>query len=1025
MSTVLRPDEAGREPAPDARARPPPRAGARDVSPRRAAGRLRVSRLRRAPHRDGARRIPARGAAEDDRGADRGEPAAARRARPRLLARARRRGRAARRACARRIPARSSSSSPGRTRPRWSPERTGRGEERRPARPHAPFRAVPRALGRASSSARLVADPDRAGLALPREGAAPAGAADRDPPASAARSSTARAASSRSRSRRLPSTRSPTTCGTPRARRRRARAAARDAGRARSSRSSRARRASSGSRRQIDPDAADRCSALKLAGIHFVPEPQRFYPKGRLAGAVLGFVGTDDAGLAGLEHLYDRTDPRQARRDRRADGRAAQPLRRGGDGQQPARPGGRVARALARLRRAVRRRARARRGDGASTARKSGSIVVMDPVNGEILAMASAPDFDPNEFAKFPAGRPAQPRHRRRLRAGLDVQDRDGRAGASTPGSSRLDEIIDTGDGTIRVANTTIQEADHHRYGALTLAGVFEHSSNIGIIRVGLRLGRAAALRRRGERSESGKPTGVDLPGENSGIFRPLSRWSASRRLDLDGPGGLAQRAAARADHGGRRQRRAPRAAAPGHARSSSPAGACGRAGAAEPRAGPLGRDGAGDLETSSSASSSTEPAEGRDPGIRRRRQDRHRAEGGRRRIPGRAPRSELRRLRSRRQSALRRGRRPRRAAGQVLRGRRRGAALRARRVAGARDPAGRAAGAAGAGDVLAGPARRGRLRLSGGLVPVSRGSARDRPAAPVRDARRRRRDRRRALPASRSARRRSRSSREPACSRDSRAPASSSRRIRRPARPLRPGAVHTLFLADSADPPASGGRPPRGGTAPPPSRLREAHGSRRRPSGCRRRAARRETWRSRASERLPAGPRRATSSWRSGARSPTASRTSPEALARGAVAVVSDRAPRRRGVAVPWIRVDAPRRALALLAAGSTAIPPRSSSSRPSPGPTARRPRRRCSRRSSRAATERPGFSATTVYRTPERAESTAGRTTPEAPLIQELLAELVADGVPRRRDRGVLARARARPRRRAAASTWPSSRT
>ena len=69
-------------------------------------------------------------------------------------------------------------------------------------------------------------------------------------------------------------------------------------------------------------------------------------------------------------------------------------------------------------------------------------------------------------------------------------------------------------------------------------------------------------------------------------------------------------------------------------------------------------------------------------------------------------------------------------------------------------------------------------------------------------------------------------------------------------------------------------------------------------------------------------------------------------------------------------------------------------------------------------------GFLGTIGYRTPRR-EIPAGRTTPEAPLIQELLAELVADGVPGGGDRGLLARARPRPRRRAAASTSPSSRT
>ena len=60
-------------------------------------------------------------------------------------------------------------------------------------------------------------------------------------------------------------------------------------------------------RRQIDTGSAEKVRRLKLAGIHLVAEPKRFYPKGHLAASVLGFVGTDDTGLAGLEHLYDRT----------------------------------------------------------------------------------------------------------------------------------------------------------------------------------------------------------------------------------------------------------------------------------------------------------------------------------------------------------------------------------------------------------------------------------------------------------------------------------------------------------------------------------------------------------------------------------------------------------------------------------------------------------------------------------------------------------------------------------------------
>jgi len=283
-------------------------------------------------------------------------------------------------------------------------------------------------------------------------------------------------------------------------------------------------------RRQIDTAAGEGVRSLKLAGIHLVAEPKRFYPKGHLASAVLGFVGTDDSGLAGLEHLYDKTirgKPGEivaltdARRSRYGEAETAS--------SRPAEEGASLILSLdSGVQFAAERELAAAMVEHRA---KSGSIVILDPWNGEILAMASAPDFDPNEFGRYPG----------------DVRRNHAVADCYEPGSTfkivtgalaldeglvSLDEIIDTGDGTIRVANTLIQEADHHRYGALTLGGVFEHSSNVGIIRVGLRLG--ARRLYDGARSFGvGLPTGVDLPGENAGILRPLPRWSALSNAEI------------------------------------------------------------------------------------------------------------------------------------------------------------------------------------------------------------------------------------------------------------------------------------------------------------------------------------------------------------------------------------------------------------------------------------------------------------------------------------------------------------
>ncbi len=283
-------------------------------------------------------------------------------------------------------------------------------------------------------------------------------------------------------------------------------------------------------RRQIEPEIAERIRARKLAGVHLVTEPRRFYPKRRLASAVLGFVGTDDRGLAGLEHLYDdamRGKPGEivaltdARRSRYGESETA--------ASRPAREGASLVLSLdSGVQFAAERELAAALKEHRA---QSGSVVVMDPRNGEILAMASSPDFDPNDFGKFPV-------ESRRNRVIADAYEPGstfkivtGSLGLEA-GLVGLDELIETGDGTIRVANTTIREADHHRYGSLTLAGIFEHSSNIGIIRVGLRLG-ARRLFEGASAFGVGRATGVDLPGENSGIFRPLTRWSGLSNAEV------------------------------------------------------------------------------------------------------------------------------------------------------------------------------------------------------------------------------------------------------------------------------------------------------------------------------------------------------------------------------------------------------------------------------------------------------------------------------------------------------------
>jgi cell division protein FtsI/penicillin-binding protein 2 len=275
--------------------------------------------------------------------------------------------------------------------------------------------------------------------------------------------------------------------------------------------------------RKLEPAAADRVKAARVAGIHMITESKRFYPKGALAASVLGYVGTDDDGLAGLEFYYDRAmRGRPGEIVALTDARRSTYASEAGGGKAPE-EGESLAVSLDSGIQFIAERELARTVEAENA--KSGSVVLLDPTNGEILAMASYPFFDPNHYGSAPA----------------DVRRNHAIADAYEPGSTfkivtgsialehhlvRLDEIIETGHGAITIGRTTIREDRGHDYGALTLAGVFEHSSNVGIIRVGLRVG-PERLFEGASALGIGKPTGVDLPGEGAGIFRPLSRWSS------------------------------------------------------------------------------------------------------------------------------------------------------------------------------------------------------------------------------------------------------------------------------------------------------------------------------------------------------------------------------------------------------------------------------------------------------------------------------------------------------------------
>lgn len=281
--------------------------------------------------------------------------------------------------------------------------------------------------------------------------------------------------------------------------------------------------------RGLSAEAARRVRATRLPGVRLVAEPARRYPQGTLAASVLGFVGDDNQGLAGLEHRYDdEVRGRPARLTLLRD--AAQRSYGAADAESE------KARALVdagvegvslglTLDAAIQHVAeRELRAAVAAWRARAGSAVVMEPKTGAILALASFPTFDPNRFKETS-------RDLHRCRPVTDTYEPGSTfkvvaaAAALEEGTVSPDELINCGGGEWKIAGRTIHEHGRNRYGVLSLGDVLAHSSNIGIARVAWDLGKGPYYRYV-RAFGFGQKTGVDLGGESVGLLADVSSWT-------------------------------------------------------------------------------------------------------------------------------------------------------------------------------------------------------------------------------------------------------------------------------------------------------------------------------------------------------------------------------------------------------------------------------------------------------------------------------------------------------------------
>ena len=272
--------------------------------------------------------------------------------------------------------------------------------------------------------------------------------------------------------------------------------------------------------RQINPSVGEYIKKLKLPGVYLREESRRYYPAGQVTAHLIGFTNIDGVGIEGIEKSFDKwltgqPGVRTVRKDRQGrviedissvDSQAAHNLTLSIDERLQALVYRELSNAVA------------------FNKAESGSAVLVDVNTGEVLAMANSPAYNPNNLG-------TTTKDAMRNRAITDIFE---------PGSTVKPMVVMTAlqRGVIRensVINTVPYRINGHeikdvaRYNELTLTGVLQKSSNVGVSRLALAMP-SSALVETYSRFGLGKPTNLGLVGESSGIYPKKQRWSDIER---------------------------------------------------------------------------------------------------------------------------------------------------------------------------------------------------------------------------------------------------------------------------------------------------------------------------------------------------------------------------------------------------------------------------------------------------------------------------------------------------------------
>ncbi|MBN1870728.1 MAG: penicillin-binding protein [Candidatus Omnitrophica bacterium] len=272
-------------------------------------------------------------------------------------------------------------------------------------------------------------------------------------------------------------------------------------------------------KRKLPAEVTDQIKKLKIKGIDFRRESKRYYPNGSLASHIIGFAGTDNAGLEGLELSYDKyLRGKEGQMQVLRDARQIQLQMR--EWFIPPQDGFHIVLTIDETIQYIAESALEKAYKHYDA--KAASIIVMDIATGELLALANRPTYDLDHAADSAI--------ESRTNRAISFVYEPGSVFKVVTAAAALEEDIFTEEdkiycenGQYRIANHIL--SDHTPHGTLSFRDVFGLSSNIGVTKIAQKVG-AANIYKYGRRFRFGMPTGIDLEGEVSGWLKDPSQWS-------------------------------------------------------------------------------------------------------------------------------------------------------------------------------------------------------------------------------------------------------------------------------------------------------------------------------------------------------------------------------------------------------------------------------------------------------------------------------------------------------------------